>query len=426
MGESDRPQPTGGVSQLAGGDAIAADELAVGPDRERWLTAGVGGIGVASLLSDLGHEVPTSLLPSFLSSTLHAPASALGIIEGIADGAAGVARLAGGALSDDPARRRSAAVGGYTTVAVFSSLIGVAGAAWQVGIFRAIAWGSRGLRVPARNALLADLVPAAVYGRAYGFERAMDNLGAIGGPLLAIALLGLVGTRSAILLSVIPGLLATVAILYAIHRTRTPTVREHRPIRLVIRPLLHGRLGGLLAAATAFELGNLAATLLILRATQLLHPGRSETSAAEIALLLYTVYNLTAALTSVPAGHVGDRRGMLKVLGAGAVAFVLAYGGFASSGESIPLLAASFAIAGVGIGFAETAETAAVAQLAPEQLRGSAFGALAAAQAIGNLAASAVAGILWSAISPTAAFLYVAAWMLISLLALAATSISHA
>jgi len=176
------------------------------PASERWLTAGARGIGTASLLSDLGHEVPTALLPSFLTSTLHAPAAALGLIEGIADGLAGVARLTGGALADDPSRRRSVAIGGYTSTAVLSGLIGVATNVWQVGLLRASAWTARGIRGPARNALLADVVPPSAYGRAYGFERAMDNLGAIGGPLLALALVGLIGVRSAILLSIIPGL----------------------------------------------------------------------------------------------------------------------------------------------------------------------------------------------------------------------------
>jgi hypothetical protein len=267
--------------------------------RPAWLTPGVGGIGIASLLSDLGHEVPTSLLPSLLTSTLRAPASALGVIEGISDGLAGVARLGGGALADDPARRRSVAVGGYASTAVLSALIGAAGSVWQAGVLRAGAWTSRGLRVPARNALLADVVPPAVYGRAYGFERAMDNLGAIGGPLLAIGLVGLIGVRSAILLSIIPGLLAALAIVYAIRHTAAPTVREHQPIRLHVRPLLHGQLGRLLAAAAAFELGNLAATLLILRATELLQPGRSHTSAAQLALVLYAGYNLAATLASI-------------------------------------------------------------------------------------------------------------------------------
>src|SRR4029450_1415875 len=103
----------------------------------------------------------------------------------------GAAKLAGGALADDPERRRATALGGYTATAVLSSLIGVTTAAWQVGVLRAGAWTARGLRVPSRNALLADIVPANAYGRAYGFERAMDNFGAIGGPLLALGLVAL-------------------------------------------------------------------------------------------------------------------------------------------------------------------------------------------------------------------------------------------
>ena len=153
--------------------------------KERWLGPGVAGIGTASFLADVGHEIPTALLPNLLTATLGAPAAALGLIEGIADGLAGAARLAGGAIADDPRRRRAQAVAGYTTTAILSSLIAAATSVWQVGILRAGAWAARGLRVPARNALLADIVPPPVYGRAYGFERAMDNLGAIVGPLLA-------------------------------------------------------------------------------------------------------------------------------------------------------------------------------------------------------------------------------------------------
>ena len=128
------------------------------PTKDRWLGPGVAGIGTASFLADVGHEIPTALLPNLLTVTLGAPAAALGLIEGIADGLAGAARLAGGAIADDPQRRR-VAVGGYTTTAVLSSLIGAATAVWQVGVLRAGAWAARGLRVPARNALLADIVP---------------------------------------------------------------------------------------------------------------------------------------------------------------------------------------------------------------------------------------------------------------------------
>ena len=250
-----------------------------------WLSPGVKGIGSASLLADIGHEIPTALLPSLLTSTLGAPASALGPIEGFSDALAGVARFGGGALADEPARRRNLAVGGYTATAVLSAAIAPATATWQVAILRAGAWTARGLRVPARNALLADVVPAAAYGRAYGFERAMDNLGAILGPLAAIGLVATVGTRWAIALSIIPGLMATLAIIYAIRHTPQPTPQPKRALRFHIRPVLTGRLRSLFAGIGAFEFGNCAATLLILRATELLEPGHGNDSATTIAAL---------------------------------------------------------------------------------------------------------------------------------------------
>jgi len=375
---------------------------------------------MASLLSDAGHEIPTSLLPAFLTSTLGAPASALGLIEGISDGLAGAAKLGGGALADDPQRRRTVAVGGYATTAVLSSLIGVASSAWQVGALRAGAWFSRGIRVPSRNALLADTVSARSYGRAYGFERAMDNLGAIIGPLLAIALVAAFSTRTAILISVVPGLLAVLAILYAIKHIERPKGLERQPFRIRIRPVMKGELGQLLRAVSLFELGNIAATLLILRATDLLSSGRGIDEATQIAIGLYVLYNLAATLASVPAGRLADASSPVRVLALGVAAFAVAYLGFAFVGASIPLLGVFFVAAGVGIGAVETAEHSAVATLAPQNLRGSSFGALAAIQSLGNLFASGVVGILYVAISPTAAFLVPAVAMLLALMALTA------
>lgn len=388
------------------GDAPA---LPVEVADERWLTPGVRAIGGASLLADLGHEVPTSLLPSFLTATLGAPAAALGLIEGIADGLAGAARFGGGALADEPERRRKVAVGGYTATAVLSAGVGAATSVWQVGVLRAGAWSARGLRVPARNALLADVVAASAYGRAYGFERAMDNLGAIGGPLLALALVAVVGVRTAILLSVTPGLLAAFAIVYAIRAAPKLEPRPRQPLRLRVRPVMQGRLGRLLVGVAAFEVGNVAATLLILRASELLAPAHGEDSAAKIAIGLYAGYNLAATLASVPGGRLGDRRGAVRVLVLGVACFGLAYVGLAYVGlafvgANIVALALFFAAAGIAIGFVETAEHAAVASLAPTDLRGSAFGLLAAVQSFGNLAASAIAGLLWTTVSPRVAF----------------------
>ena len=387
-------------------------------DADRWLTHGVGGIGTASLLADAGHEVPTALLPSLLTSTLGAPAAALGLIEGVSDALAGAARLAGGALADDPARRRTVAVGGYTTTAALAALIGAATQVWQVGVLRAGAWAARGLRVPARNALLAEVVHPAAYGRAYGFERTMDNLGAIFGPLLALALVTAVGVRWAIGLSIIPGLLAGTAIIYAIRHAPKAERRDQVPLRIRVRPVLRGELGRLMGAVACFEVGNVAATLLILRATELLAPGHGTVTATTLALVLYTLYNLAATVALLPAGRAADRlgpRGPIRVLAAGVALFAAAYTGFAAANANLILLALPFAAAGVAIGCVETAQHTAVAALAPASIRGSAFGLLATVQAAGNLAASGIAGLLWTAVSAEAAFTYLVAWMLLAL-----------
>ena len=311
-------------------------------------------------------------------------------------------------------------MGGYGTTAVLSGLIGVATSVWHVAVLRSGAWFARGLRVPARNALLADVVAPAFYGRAYGFERAMDNLGAILGPLLGIALVAAAGVRGAMLLSIIPGLLAVGAIVYAIRAAKLPRIAQRQPIRIQVRPVLRGELGRLLGAVGAFELGNIAATLLILRATEQLSPGRGIDEAAQLALALYTAYNLAATLVSIPAGRLGDRRSPVRVLVAGTAAFAGAYVVLALTAASLPVLLIGFVLAGIGIGCVETAEHAAVARLAPEGLRGSAFGLLATVQSLGSFAACTIAGLLWTLVSPTAAFVYAAAWMLLALVAFAA------
>ena len=381
--------------------------------RKSWLSPGILAIGLASFLADAGHEVPTALLPSFLTSTLGAPAAALGLIEGLADGAAGGARLFGGALADDPTLRRRTATGGYVGTAVLAALIGVTATVWQAGALRVASWVARGVRVPPRNALLADLTEPTTYGRAYGFERAMDNIGAIAGPLLALGLVVLVGVRSAMLLSVIPGLLAAVAILFAIRQIPRPKVRERRPFRLQIKPVMKGRLGRLMVGVGAFEFGHAAATLMILRATELLQPTAGRNAAVRIALILYIGYNAVAAAASVPAGRVGDRLGALPVLFVGVVGFLIAYLAFAVAG-GIPVLVIAFAFGGLAIGIIETAQNSAIAFVAPAAIRGSAFGMLAGVQGFGNLAASAISGLIWTAISPSVAFGYLAAWMLVA------------
>jgi MFS family permease len=383
--------------------------------QQRWLSPGVAGVAAASLCSDAGHEITTAVLPSFLTATLHASAGALGLIEGISDALTGVMKLAGGPLANDPARRARLASGGYLGTAIATGAIGLATTVWQAGALRALAWTSRGLRTPARDSLLASLVPRAAYGRAFGLERAGDNLGAVAGPLLAAALVALLGIRPAMLLAAIPGLFAAVAITFAASQARGHGAAAVRRARLELAELRRAGLGRLLLPVAAFELGNIATTLLILRATQLLHtPGRSLTAAASLAILLYAAHNAVAALVALVGGHWIDRAGPRLVLATGAGCYLLAYAGFAVGWLAWPALLGAFALAGGGIGLAETAEGAWVARLLPDRLRGSGFGLLGAVQSFGDFASSATVGLLYTAVSPAAGFAYAAAWMALS------------
>ena len=390
------------------------------PTEGRWLTRGVLSVGAASLGSDAGHELTTSLLPSFLTSTLHAGPAALGAIEGVSDALVGLSKLAGGPLSSDPVRRGRLASGGYLVTAFATAAIGLATAVWQVALLRALGWMSRGLRSPARDTLLVSLVPRSAYGRASGLERAGDNAGALIGPLLASALVGVLGIRHTMLLAFIPGIFAAAAITVAAREARrtvtTPVGR--RTLSFNVRELWQAGLGRTLTPAALFELGNVATTLLILRATDLLHAdGRSLAAATSVAILLYAAHNGVAMVAALVGGRLIDRVNPRIVFAAGAASYVIAYATFAWDQHAWPLLLGAFALAGLGIGFAETAESTLVALALPDRLRGNGYGVLGLVQAGGDLGASVVAGLLWSLVSPTVAFGYAAAWMVAAVVA---------
>lgn len=406
--------PSGPVPSRDSGEAAGR--------RHPWLTPGVAGVGAASMFSDAGHEMTTAMLPAFLTSTLHASAGALGVIEGIADALTGVMKLVGGPLANDPAHRGRVAAGGYLGTALATGAIGLAVTVWQAGALRAVAWLSRGVRSPSRDALLTSLVDRGAYGKAFGVERAGDNLGAVIGPLLAAGLVGWIGIRPTLYLAALPGLLALVAILIAAGeaKRRLAAGAAAEPIRRRF-DFAALRRAGMLRALTPvalFSLGNVATTLLILRATGLLTgPNRSLTAATTLAVLLYAGYNAVATIASVAGGYLVDRVGPRPVFAAAAAVFAAGYLGFAVAGSTPVAVAVSFALAGVGIGFAETAQSALVARLLPDRLRGSGFGVLGAVQAGGTLLASSIAGVLYAAISPVVAFCYVAGWMVLSLVA---------
>ncbi len=385
------------------------------PQPPRWLTRGVGSVGLTSFFSDSGHEITTSVLPSFVTVTLRSSAGALGVIEGISDALTGVAKLFAGPLANDEQRRLRMASGGYLVTAAATGAIGLVATVWQAGALRAVAWLARGVRAPARDAMLASLVPREAFGRAFGLERAGDNLGAVAGPLLAAGLVAWLGIRPALYLAAVPGVFAAIAITIAAAEAR----KRHDPVRRRFRLHLSGlREAGLLRPLlpiAAFELGNMATTLLILRGTDLLHThGRSVAAATSLAVLIYAGHNLCASVVAYFGGHRIDRTGPRLVFASGAAVYVASYILFALTSGGWPLLVVAFLLAGTGIGFAETAESALVARLLPDHLRGSGFGLLGGVQSFGDFASSAAVGLLWSAVSPTAGFLYAAGWMFVA------------
>jgi MFS family permease len=390
--------------------------------RPPWVSPEVAGVGAASFFSDAGHEIATAVLPGFLTGVLRGSGATLGLVEGISDALLGVAKLAGGALANEPGRRVRIARGGYLATAVCTAAIGLATTVWQAGVLRAAAWVARGARSPARDALLAGLAPRDAYGRSFGVERAGDNLGAVAGPLLASLLVATVGIRTSFYFALLPGALAAVSISVAAARARraAPAVPPGRRPRLQLARLRRAGLLGPLLPVALFELGNITTTLLILRATELLRHGtRSATAAAALAILVYTAHNLAASVVALVGGAWIDRRGPRRVLGAGAAAYLLAYAGFALPVHAWPLLLVLFCLAGTGIGMAEPAESTLVARLLPDRLRGSGFGLLGGLQSAGDFLSSATVGLLYAAVSPTAGFAYAAAWMALALAAAA-------
>ncbi len=388
---------------------LAADRRPV------WFNRSVLAFGLASLLSDAGHETATAILPLFLVS-LGGSAAALGLIEGVADALATAAKLFAGWYSDGLSRRKPIGVVGYAATG-----IGMAGFAltWtpaQVLAVRALSWIGRGTRGPVRDAMLAEAVTPQMIGRAFGFHRAMDTAGAVVGPLIALALVGWLGYREVFVVTLVPGILSVLAFASA------PEVARRRT-----RPRFRASLAGLpprfrrfLFAVGLFGLGDFARSLLILRAEQLL-PAHGPLPRGQEAIALYVFHNLVHALSAYGIGALASRVGARRVLVAGYLTFALMAVGFlvAPAHPPFAVLLGLFVLAGLATSAEEVLEGTVAAELLPEALRGTGFGALAAVNGVGDLAASALVGWLWAAVSPAAGFGWAAAMGLVGALTLA-------
>lgn len=378
------------------------------PPAKRWLKRGVVGIGLASLFSDWGHEAATAILPAFLAS-LGAPAIALGVIEGVSDGLSSFAKLVGGWIADRPTWRKPTGIIGYCATGLSTFAYAFAQSWPFVLLLRALGWTGRGSRGPSRDALLADSVTPEQQGRAFGFERAMDTLGAVLGPLSATALLGVVGMRGVLRWTVVPGLAAAVAFAALVPKGKT-IEGHHAPNFISAFKQLPRRYWRYLVGVFVHGVGDFAPTLLILRAAQVLTPRFGVAHAAELSVALYTFHNGVNAAVSYPAGALGDRIGRQTMLSIGYAIGAITFVGFIFERPELPVLAVLFGLAGVHIGIAQSLEKSAASELLLSANRGSGFGVLATANGIGDLVSSIVVGALWSAVSATAGFIYAAAF----------------
>ena len=363
----------------------------------RWLNRTVAGVAIASLCSDVGHEMATTLLPSLLAS-LGGASAALGLIEGVADGLSSAAKLLSGLYSDRLARRKPLAVAGYFTTAAAMASFAVATQWWHLLAGRAAGWLGRGARTPVRNVLLTEATTPATYGRAFGFERSMDSAGAVVGPLLALGLVGAVGIRGTLALTLIPGLLAALAVATLVRERphpRRPEVRLRSS--LAGFPLPYRRF---LFGVGIAGLGDFANTLLILWATQAWTPRLGFAAAARWAMLFYVGYNVVYTVSCSVAGALADRFPKLRVLALGYALAAIPAAALLVPGDSFGKFAVVFGVSGVYMGFWETVESSAAASLLPADVRGVGFGVLATVNGIGDFLSSALVGALWAA-SPT-------------------------
>ncbi len=373
--------------------------------RFAWLNRTVLGIALASLLSDWSHEIATTVMPAFLA-TMGVAAAWLGLIEGVSDGLSSIAKMGSGYYTDKLRRRKPIAVLGYIVTALGTASFGVATAAWHVLIARASAWLGRGVRTPVRKALLAGAVTRETYGRAFGFERMMDTLGAIVGPASAFLLLQAVNHHYPTLfaLTLVPGLGAAAMIAFVVKETeRKPVAHISFGERLRLLPKAYRKF---LVAVGLFGAGDFAHTLLILLATQKLTPSLGAAKAASVAVALYVLHNIFYASFSLAAGWLADRFSKQHVLAGGYFLAALMAVGIIAMPFTIWTLGLVFAFGGVYVAVEETLEDSLCAELVEESHHGMAFGVLATVNGVGDFVSSMIVGVLWTAFGTSVAFGY--------------------
>ncbi len=367
--------------------------------KERPLNRTVLAFGGVSLLNDLSSEMVYPLLPLFLRG-LGASVAFIGLIEGIAETTASLLKLVSGWIADRTGKHRALAFWGYATAGITRPLMALAVAPYQVLVLRFLDRVGKGIRTAPRDALIASAVPASHRGLAFGFHRAMDNLGAALGPLLASGLLWLAphNYRLVFLVAGMPAILSLGVFLWGVRglphlpqpriSTETPhTSHASENLREGVKRLFRTRYGWFLLCVGIFTLGNSSEAFLMMRA---------QDSGIPVALvpMLWAGLNLTRTALAVLCGALADRWGRRRMLVLGWFTYALAYAGFAVASTAWQIVGL-FLLYAVYFGLTESSERALVADFAPAEMRGQAYGMFHFVVGIGMLPASLLFGALW-------------------------------
>ena len=355
--------------------------------------------GAVSLLNDFASEMVYPLLPAFVTGILGGGAAALGALDGAADAAAAFVKLIAGRLADRPSRRGPLIVSGYFVAAAVRPIIAVTAAAWQVIGLRVVDRLGKGLRTPPRDALIGDVTPPPLVGRAFGLQRGLDHVGAVIGPLVAWVVLSRgADVRTVILASIVPGVIVTVLAAWSVRdgEGRRGAAKEAAAATLPPSAALR-RLSPPVIAISIFYLLRMPETLMILRAQQL-------GIAVALIPLLWAALHVVRSSTSFLGGALSDRIGPARTMWIGWLSYVALAAGMwlAASPLAAWLL---FLALGVVAGLTESPERALVSTATGGGHRGSGFGVYHALTGVAALVGGVALGVIFQRGSGATAFL---------------------
>ncbi len=378
---------------------------------DRSLPRAVWALGLTSLLMDTSSELIHGLLPVFLVVTLGASATALGVVEGIAEATAQITRVFSGWLSDVLGRRKALTVAGYGLAAATKPLFPLASSIGLVLLARFLDRIGKGIRGAPRDALIADLTPADTRGAAFGLRQSLDTVGATLGPAAAIALMYLFNDdiRTVLWFAVIPAVLAVIVLMVGVKEPAHEDAKARAPLQLKDIKQLGSAYWVVIVAGAVFTLARFSEAFLVIRAND-------QGLALAWAPAVIGVMSLVFALSAYPAGRLQDRIGARPLLLCGLLVLIAADLALAY-GSTLVAIFLGIGLWGLHMGLTQGVLAALISATAPDRLRGTGFGLFGLVTGVAALLASVIAGVLWDRIGAPATFLTGAAFATVAFVA---------